>query len=180
MIEVKVLREAGYEEAMFGISLNKNQPIENMPIVAARLSSFDGGHNKFLEQIEVWLDVKAPRHWWQEADTYRLSSKNSQSTMHTLMKRNIEQTDFEEKIPDSYLHFLNDTMKNDGLIKLKAYLPEGFMQRRMWKMSYKTLRNIIQQRKNHRLPHWKTFVEEILKQVEHPILLMKTDNEVKQ
>ena len=168
MIDVKVLNEAGHEFAMLGISLNKDQPVENMPKVAKRLAHFDGGHNKFLEQIEIWLDVRAPRHWWQEADTYRLSTKNSQSTMHTLMNKKIEQNDFEREIPKDYLNFLNDIMEQETLHVLKAYLPEGFMQRRMWKMSYKTLRNIIAQRERHRLPHWQKFCKEILLQVEHP------------
>lgn len=172
-IEVKVLREAGYKEALYGISLNKNQPISNMPRVAKRLAHFDGGHNKFLEQIEVWLEVRAQRHWWQEADTYRLSSKNSESTMHTLMNRELEQSDFARPIPGAYLSFLNNIMREQGLIELKDYLPEGFLQKRMWKMSYKTLRNIVNQRRNHKLPGWKTFVEEILKQVEHPEFLIK-------
>lgn len=35
---VEKLREAGFYEAMLGLSLNKNQPIGNMPAVAERLA----------------------------------------------------------------------------------------------------------------------------------------------
>jgi len=45
------------------------------------------------------------------------------------------------------------------------------MQKRMWNMNYKTLRNIILQRKNHRLPHWQTFIKSIEEQIDYPELL---------
>ena len=86
-IIVNKLEEAGYQSALFGLSLNKNQPLENMPDVAKKLCNKSGGHNKFLESIIIWLDVTAPRYWWQDADTYRLSTKQSQSTNHTILKR---------------------------------------------------------------------------------------------
>ena len=66
-------------------------------------------------------------------------------------------------------------MKKEVLLKIKKKLPEGFLQRRMWKMSYKTLRNIILQRHNHVLPHWPKFIEDVLKQVDHPEFLPSID-----
>jgi len=178
ILKVKILKEAGYEEALFGLSLNKNVYKEKLwkdriEQVAKKLAFHDGGHNKFLEHIYVWLDVVAPRYWWQEADTYRLSSKQSQSTMHTILKGFLTNDDFEEPISEEYLKFLNNLISDKNLIKIKAYLPEGFIQKREWVMSYKTLKGIISQRKNHLLPHWKFFVDEILKNIEHPELLEK-------
>ena len=178
ILKVKILKEAGYDEALFGLSLNKNIYKEKLwkeriEHVAKKLAFHDGGHNKFLEHIYVWLEVTAPRYWWQEADTYRLSSKQSQSTMHTLLKGFLTNDDFEEPLTEEYLNFLNSFIVNKDLIKIKSYLPEGFLQKREWVLSYKTLKNIIVQRKNHRLSHWKIFVEEILKAIEHPELLEK-------
>ena len=86
-MKVEVVNESGYTEALLGLSLSHNQPIENMADVALKLASKDGGHNKFLESIYIWLDITAPRFWWQEADTYRLSTKQSESTMHTMTNR---------------------------------------------------------------------------------------------
>jgi hypothetical protein len=40
-------------------------------------------------------------------------------------------------------------------------------------MNYKCLQNIINQRKNHRLPQWQIFCENVLNQVEHPEFLDK-------
>lgn len=172
-ISVKILEEAGYESAMIGLSYNKNQSVAHMPEVAEKLCTKDGGHNKFLEQIIIWLEVRAPRYWWQEADTYRLSSKSSQSTMHTILKDILVPENFEcDDVEGVDLEYLNNLIKNKELVKLKRKLPEGFMQKRMWMMSYKTLRNIILQRKHHRLPHWADgYIDMVLAQVHHPELL---------
>lgn len=173
MITVIKLNEAGFDEAMLGLSLNKNQPVENMPIVAFKLSKADGGHNKFLEHIIVWLDVTAPRWWWQQADTYRIASKSSQSTMHTILKRPLNQNDFQYPISEDTLSYLNQLIAAKDLERLKNELPEGFLQRRMWVVSYKTLRNILNQRGTHRMPEWQEFESHILNQVAHPELLTK-------
>ena len=111
--------------------------------------------------------------WWSEADTYRLTTKQSQSSMHTILKGPLGQKNFESKIPKDYMDLLNKLIVKGDLVRLKALLPEGFLQRRLWCMNYANLRNIIIQRRNHRLPHWALFIESILAQVEHPELLPK-------
>lgn len=185
VMRAEKVEEAGYAAALRGLAHNKKQSPEAMPAVASKLSGHDGGHNKFLESIIVWLDVQAPRYWWQEADTFRLSTKQSESTMHTLRRElaGIDRTD-----PAAIQRFLDATFEpgsctpqaledllavldTDDLVEIKKRLPEGFLQRRMWCMSYRTLRNIILQRRTHRLPHWRCFIEQVLAQVEHPELL---------
>jgi hypothetical protein len=176
-IDVKIIEEAGYNSAMLGISFNKDQPPEKMPDVANKLAPLDFGHNKFLEQIMIWMVVNAPRYWWQEADTFRLSSKSSQSTMHTILKNKLECVNFEcEDIEGVNMDYLNSLLAQKELVMLKRKLPEGFMQKRMWMMSYKTLRNIIIQRRFHRLPHWKIALTSILSQIQHPELLPTIDD----
>lgn len=171
-LSVSVIEEAGYRSALYGISLNKNQDEIKMPEVALKLSPHDYGHNKFLEQIMVWMVVNAPRYWWQEADTFRLSSKSSQSTMHTILKNVLTAENFEcQDIDCIDMEYLNNLLSMKALVTLKRKLPEGFMQKRMWMMSYKTLRNIIIQRRHHLLPHWKHFISTILTEVQHPELL---------
>lgn len=169
---VLLLEEGGFNPAMEGLSYNKDQPIEKMPELGKKLAFKDGGHNKFLEHLILWLRVVAPRYLWQEMDTFRLSSKNSQSTMHTILNNELTKDLFEmEDITDEYLKELNGYLQQKRLVKLKRKLPEGFLQKRMWVMSYKTLRNLIMQRKTHRLPHWRFFIKEVLQQVEHPEFL---------
>lgn len=75
---IEILNESGYEEAMLGLSLSFNQPVSNMKGVSDRLYDKDGGHNKFLESVCVWLDITMPRYWWQEFAEYRVG-RSSQS-----------------------------------------------------------------------------------------------------
>lgn len=51
--------------------------------------------SKFMRYIHVQVDVNAPLYWWKEMDTYKVSTvANSESTMHTIMKREITMDDF--------------------------------------------------------------------------------------
>lgn len=167
-MQITILSESGHREALLGLSLNKNQPVEKMTTVAARLAPMDGGHNKFLESIVVWLDIRAPRYWWQEFDTYRVGiSKQSQSTMHTALKTPLTQADFIGFVPDLYLDYLNQVRESGDIERLKELLPEGFWQRRVVCANYKALRHIVSQRKNHRLPLWQTFCAYLVDHLEH-------------
>lgn len=173
-MEVILLKEYGYEESALGFSLSYNTSIERAKALFPKYAFGVPGENKFLESIYIWLDVKAPRYWWQEADTYRVgSSKQSESTMHTLGKRKLTEKDFEPAISNIILNDINEILDDyrDKLISLeilKAQLPEGFLQRRIWTLNYKCLQNIYNQRKTHRLPQWTFFCQNILKQIEHP------------
>ena len=153
---------------MIGLSLSHDQPVEEMPKIAEKLYCKDGGHNKFLESIVVWLDIHAPRYWWQQFDTYRVGmTKQSSSTVHTLLQDVLTQYDFVEPIPQDFLWQLNNYIERDQLLTVKAMLPEGFLQRRICCTNYQTLRRIIKQRQNHKLPEWQRFSTAILLQIDH-------------
>ena len=161
------MHEAGYREAMLGLSLSHNQPPSAMPKVAQKLYNKDGGHNKFLESIVVWLDITAPRYWWCQADTYRAGvTKQSGSTMHTLMSRNLTHDDFAQPISPGTLVALNCLRESGQFERLKNELPEGFMQRRIVCTNYQTIRRMIKQRRTHRLKEWHIFIEEMLQQLQ--------------
>ena len=171
-MKVNILKECGYEEALLGTSLSRNQPPENMVGVCKHLAPKDGGHNKFLEFMAVWIDITAPRYLWQQISTYRCgNSWLSESTMYTITKRHLEQSDFEEPIDETILNRLNEIIDNGDLEEVKNNLPEGFLQRRIMVTNYKSLKNILWQRKHHKLPQWRLFCDEVLKQIAHPDLL---------
>lgn len=164
-MEVDVLEVAGVLPALLGLGLSygKVNHIEvagSMLPVAQKLCGKGGGHDKFLESIMLWLDVKAPRYWWAEADTYRISSKQSESTMHTL-KKGVKADNFEVYIGGELLWDLNKLLINGDHNEAKAMLPEGFLQRRIWCLSLKTFVDIRRQRINHKLPHWKMFIKSV-------------------
>ena len=192
VMRVEKVEEAGYDAALRGLAHNKKQCAEDMSHIAQKLAGRDGGHNKFLESIIIWLDVQAPRYWWQEADTFRLSTKQSQSTMHTLMKELVGvdmddagavsefvETNFEPgSCSFDTLCGIRDAVSRNDIVEVKKQLPEGFLQKRLWCMSYRTLRNIILQRRHHRLPHWSSFIVQTLEQIEHSELLPQSKDKV--
>lgn len=182
-------------EALFGIGLSfgLTSGIEHAPQlkgtpeydrlmkVARGLAHKQGGHNKFLETIMFTLDIDAPRYWWSQFDTYRVGiSKQSESTMHTIMARPFTSDDFELPMIENILEVLNsireeyvearaagDEKKVEScFMAIKNFLPEGYLQRRIVVVNLKTLQNMYMQRKNHRLPQWHTFFDEIRKQLE--------------
>ncbi len=171
-MEIKILRESGYEEALVGLSLSFNQDPAGMPAVAQRLAFKGDGHNKFLESIVAWMDVRAPRYFWQQLDTYRVGvSKQSESTMHTMTRSRLTQGHFEHPLPEDLLRHLNELISSDDWQGVKSVLPESFLQRRILCINYMALQRMIRQRSSHRLPEWSQFIAETLSAVEHPELL---------
>ncbi len=164
--DLKILKESGYDQALLGLSLSYNKPIQDMKKLSRVLYKKDGGHNKFLESICIWLDTKMPRYWWQEFDTYRVGvTKQSESTIHTIFKRELTQDDFVEDVNKLLLNSLNTVIvmyqradnkeDKEKLFRwIKRNLPEGFLQRRIICTNYKALRGIIKQRENHKLGEW--------------------------
>lgn len=93
--------------------------------------------------------------------------------MHRLMKDGIKEEDFcfifgEDEIANkamrNYIKEINDLInlynslepgdiKEQYFEKIKAMLPEGYMQTRTISLNYQVLRTMYNQRKNHRLSH---------------------------
>lgn len=182
-MNVEKLSEYGYNESALGFSLSYNSRPERAKQIFQKYAFGVPGEGKFLESIVTFWDIDAPRFWWSEFDTYRVGvTKQSESTMHTITKRLLAQDDFELPIPDNFLVVLNNLvkeiqvckdldLKNVMFLALKNNLPEGFLQRRIVLISYKSLQNIIYQREKHRLPQWKFFCDSVLSSVEHPAFL---------
>lgn len=123
-------------------------------------------HRKVLRQIMIWCDITAPRYFWVDLDTYKISTvKDSCSTMHTLGDRDLVQDDFEQPISDFHLTGLNSLgtffraakrrKDVDDIRKVrrlyKNNLPEGFLQKATYMLSYEAALSIYLQRKNHGL-----------------------------
>lgn len=181
-MKVKILCEAGYEESLRGMAYSfKDRALdpdtwwkeqrERAIKRAPKLAPMEGGHNKFIRQIEVWVDIEAARAWWSEFDTYKVGTvTQSESTMHTLGKRAPTVEDFEEGTPNEIIQtfiWCWEKYKSD-VTTLKHCLPEGFLQRRIVKMNYANVKNIISQREGHRYKFWKPFIEQLKSQLEHP------------
>ena len=66
--------------------------------------------------------------------------------------------------------------QNFSIDEMRDSLPSGFLECRVVNTNYKTLQNIIFQRQNHRSQKWNTFIEMLLKQVQHPEFLQQQTN----
>lgn len=167
MIRVRVLGEHGRPYALLGLSLSYDKSTSDE--AAMRCVRRGGSHAKFLESIALWLDITAPRYFWQQFDTYRAGvTKQSGSTMHTLTKRELTQDDFSYPIPGTVLDELNLCIQQKDLDGAKNLLPEGFLQRRVVCLNYKVLAHIYHQRKDHKLVEWWIFLKSVLEQIEYP------------
>ena len=174
----KVLHCAGYEQAVLGMMLSYGKTSfddftatdEDRDRVATKLAPMDGGHNKFLEQIQYWILVQAPLFWWKQADTYRVGiSKSSESTMHKSWKNGLTQEMFEYPVFQDTLDALNDVIREYGsplvtadwkkfLEKVIANnMPDGYLQTRLLNVNAKCLRNMYFQRREHKLREWRDF-----------------------
>ncbi|MDU5206322.1 MAG: hypothetical protein E6182_10185 [Clostridioides difficile] len=182
-MRVETLKVAGLTEALIGMRnplnswyLNdtKDDIIGEKDLgLAQRLIKAGNEHCKFMRQVQVWVNITAPRYWWSEFDTYKVgTSANSTSTMHKLFDKKTEiklnmfevHNDFEKRIinnlikelnilRDNYFIAENQEEKNIILTMAKRILPEGYLNLRTVNLNYSVLRNIVQQRKNHRLKY---------------------------
>lgn len=176
-MKVDVLKVDGVKEALLGMGLSYGLTSDKNIIgmedakLAGRLTKIcekcarrGNGEDKFLRMIQIWADVTAPRFWWAEFDTYKVGTVAlSESTMHTLEKRPLAREDFEQGLPIEYLDWLNTYVCADCCpIEIKKrFLPEGFLQRRIVNFSYAVFANMIRQRRNHRLPQWRYFLNNV-------------------
>ena len=124
-------------------------------------------HSKIIRGIQTYVEITAPRYWWQEWLTYVIGvleinptidwvSLNSESTMYTLKKQvELPEDYFISGTTYSTIDILKDKInKSDSLQSIKANLPEGYLQTRTFQVSYQAWRRIYQQRYNHRLEEW--------------------------
>ena len=163
-MKITILELAGIETAFKAMRLpfeGESKGIQKDLELAASLIKSGDSHAKFSRMIDVWLEIDAPRYWWQEFDTYRMGvEKVSSSTMNLLGKRPLVKEDFAHigAVPDEWIEFINNVAKSDApRLMLKCILPESFIQRRIVKVSYQALHSMYRDRKNHRLEEWHQF-----------------------
>ena len=158
---------------------------ENDMDLAQRLIKASNPHEKFMRQILVSMDIQANLKWWAQMDQYKIGTvTDSESVMHTIAKFQITRDCFEQlgyddslEIYDGYtignewnnkIHILemlrqkyNETKDIRYWKALVDYLPESYLQKRTWTGNYETLRNIILQRRGHKMDFWTIFINHL-------------------
>jgi hypothetical protein len=141
------------------------------------------GHDTFLNGIIVQFDLTFTLKAWPEAQRYHfLEFVSSQSTMHRI-------THFEpEKQCNEYVHIgvisilkglidcYNADPTPENYLRVLYNIPTGFRLTARMSTNYRQLKTIYQQRKNHRLPEWRTFCEWI-KSLPHSELIIPEGEE---
>lgn len=127
------------------------------------------GHNNFLSGIVVSLNVTATNVWWMQLERYHfVQIVSSMSKMHRLRKI-INNGTFSYPSDIIDLSAFSDIMqrtatKDDGSPlysdeELIYRCPMGLELTARITTNYLQLKTIKNQRKNHKLTEWKTFVE---------------------
>lgn len=144
-------------------------------------------HRKFLRMIFCYADVTAPFYWWKQFDTHRYGvEKISESTMHSILVKPFETSDFEpldisdEAIKAKYESYISIAIAELNSVRNKAFssddrglrkqcekaiyhmLPDSYLQRRSLCMSYESMFNMCCLRHGHKLGEWHEFCKAII------------------
>jgi len=195
-VEVCVRKNSGIDLAFEAMRLSFNSesngkelvvshgeflPKDDVELMKKLILSGDS-HSKSMRMATVWLDLTMPRYWYSEWDTYKIGTTTmSESSVHKMLSRikknELTMDDFEVDKNDYSYYNIENTLSDmvDGVQKynisveqVKQMLPESFLQRRIVCTNYQTLRHIYFDRRNHRLPIWHKFMDELLKQLPFP------------
>lgn len=127
------------------------------------------GHDNFLKGIIVQLDLTAPLYFWKQAQRYHwFDFVSSQSTMHCLLKFDVESQCVKEtnkeilsimkRLIEEYNALpLTDIDRVAKWRELVASLPCGFCLGATMTTNYQQLKTMYIQRKNHKLKEWHEF-----------------------
>ena len=128
------------------------------------------GHDNYLKGILVHVDIVAPLYWWKEAQRYHwFDFVSSQSTMHCLLKFDVETQVVEETDPRvvtvikeliSEYNAIEDTTAKIGKWReIVASLPCGFCLGATMTTNYQQLKTMYRQRVHHKLVEWHVFCD---------------------
>lgn len=145
--------------------------------LARKLCASGSDHRKYMRQIFVSMDITAPLYWWKEFDTYKVATvSNSTSTMHTIHKKEINQSLFScDKLDSEHLLIFNQYINQieqlrqqyllnkdpNSWIQIIQMLPSNFNQLRTCTMNFETLLNMVHSRSHHKLEEWRKFCDVI-------------------
>lgn len=154
--------------------------------LAQRLVKGGSEHRKFLRDIHVHMEVRAPKYWWTEFDTYKFAVQCSSSTMHLIAKRPMTLDDLEhdgqsrpeEIVNKAVLDLCNmliklyneqkdPQVKAELLTRIKRHTPDAYYQLRGLDFSYETAIQMYMQRRDHRLQNWHIFTQALVDNLPH-------------
>ena len=150
---------------------SQDKTIQNAAARAERLgrSPLGSGHDNYLNGCVAQFDLTFTVKAWTEAERYHFFDfVSSQSTMHRLQKMDVSEscieyvdgrvTDVVEELVRKYNE--NPTLENR--LKMLYSCPTGLKLTARMTTNYRQLKTIYHQRKNHTLPEWRRFCQQLV------------------
>lgn len=137
-------------------------------------SEIGSGHDNFLCGIVAQFDLTFTVKAWTEAERYHFFDiVSSQSTMHRITKFDLDEAyigyvdkrivNIMKEMVKDYNDMVEGNEKKDQYLKILYSNPCGFKLTAGMTTNYRQLKTIVGQRKNHRLPEWREFCEEVMR-----------------
>ena len=137
-------------------------------------SEIGTGHDNFLCGIVAQFDLTFTVKAWTEAERYHFFDiVSSQSTMHRITKFDLDEAyigyvdkrivNIMKEMVKDYNDMVEGNEKKDQYLKILYSNPCGFKLTAGMTTNYRQLKTIVGQRKNHRLPEWREFCEEVMR-----------------
>lgn len=174
------VEEHGYRMAAIGFSFSFNTSTERaMELMPTYAWGKRNSERKFLRAMSTWCIVRLPRLQWAEADQYKIGTTTlSESTVHTIKRRLLDKSDFIPETRQRAIDLVNECIleyreKKITLLELKANLPEGFLQSRVWVANYAVLQNYCNERQGHPILIWDHLIQQTLPRLEHPDFIVR-------
>ena len=155
--ENNVTKESGFTPSLEKALKNYNR------IIKLAGTGGTSGHDQWLTGVRVAFDLTFSNKAWVELERYRfIEFVSSQSTMHRISKFNLKNQynkytdpriiEIMEELKDTY----NLTNDKEDYLKLLYSNPAGFELTARLTTNYRALKTVYSQRREHRLPEWRT------------------------
>lgn len=132
----------------------------------------NSGHVSFAKGIVVNMDITLSNKAWIEFQRYHFADIiTGMSTMHRISKFDLYEA-FNEYVDKGIIHQVNvlqhvynENPTKENYLKLLYSTPSGLMLTNRVTTNYLQLMNIYSQRRNHRLPEWQQFCNELVEKL---------------
>ena len=160
--------ERSFKETKYPMSVIAGQCTGEYTETIGRLAKSPKGsaHDNFLKGILVRFDLTFTVKAWTEAERYHwLEIVSSQSTMHRISRMDYDECMIEYVTENTVNEIkrlsaeYNENPTSDNYLKLLYNCPVGIRLTAGMSTNYQQLKTIYAQRKNHKLPEWRTFCE---------------------
>lgn len=129
----------------------------------------NSGHVSWAKGVVVNMDITFTNKAWIEFQRYHFADIiTGQSCMHRICKFDLDEAfnGYVDQVMINRLKELqevyNITKDKEDYLRLLYSTPSGLLMTGRVTTNYLQLMNIVQQRKNHRLPEWRQFCQQLI------------------